>query len=349
MVRKLLILVTFLILFLSPMATWAFPVDNVDFSYESKTTAVVFLNPIFRNQTAFDIIKKGLSEKFSNADIIYVGDGQAKSPAFLEFMEKVQTDPVNDKGIILIKEEYLHKLGQDTKSKYIIVLNLGVTDYNRYGDYWSKLLLTAYDVDEKRPIAIDIWRKGKTRRPSKGAEYYMTKLHNEFTWPITTTTAEAVPDDSAKPAVIVFLPNEVLEHPELVQKIRTTVAGKFKVSSVPIYIDDNPKSLAFVELVNKVNADSAKQNTIIVRKEYLSEYGKQTKSSPVIAIKIGVVDQDVSWTGTWAYRYNEEILVIDPATNTYLSSSAFDTESKQRTYESVNILMDKLQTQFIWP
>ncbi len=48
-------------------------------------------------------------------------------------------------------------------------------------------------------------------------------------------------------------------------------------------------------------------------------------------------------------KYNEEILVIDPATNTYLSSSAFDTESKQRTYESVNILMDKLQTQFIWP
>lgn len=345
--RKLIVLIGVLLLLLGPAASAA-PAGIAGPADAPKTTVVVFLNPyIQQSQKAFNIFRDGLREKFAKADIIYLNDGKAKSPAFLEFMEKVQTDPVNDKGIILVREEHLRKLGQDTVSRFVVLVNFRITGYNGYGNFWSKLIVSAYDVDAAKPVAFDTWYKGELRWPSEGTEHYIKTLRSEFVWPVAEL--EAAKGEVVRPAVVLFLPDTILEMPELVKKMRDAVAGKFRVGSVPIYLDSTPKTADFLILANKVAVDSAQQNTFIVRKEYLAEYGKQTNSKPVIAVKLHYTEYDYSiWASKPVYRFQQDILVVDPETNQYIASTTFDTGEKMGRSEGVDFLLDKLRNDFIW-
>jgi len=349
--QKLFIFAVSLLLALNLAVVKAAPFESENLVEQSKVTVVVLLDPLFQQNTkALDIIKAGLREKFGQADIVYFGGSQAKSPEFLEFIEKVQTDPLNDKGIIWINEQYLYKLGHDTNSKYVLLINLSVTGYNGYYDYWSNLMLTAYNVETEKPIAINGWRKGKTKWATQGADYYIAKLKNEFKWPVESAPTERIPNDTMKPAVAVFLPEDIFEMPELVQKIRNAVASKFKINSVPIYIDNMPKDPDFLNLVNKVMIDSAKQDTTIVRKDYLVEYGKHVNANQVIAIKISLSEYDMNiWSGKSIYRFNEEILVVDTMANKYISSVAYDTGDRRGRPEGIEFVINKLQNEFVFP
>lgn len=351
--RKILILAIFLFIMGNMAVAWAYSGVGSDLPGQAKVTLVVSLDPAFRqNSKAYDIIKTAMTEKFSFAEIIYRDDSQAKSPAYLEFMEKVQTDPINNdtnKGVTWIREEHLKKFGQDSNSKYVLLINLRVTGYNGKGDYWSKMTFCAYDVEAAKPVAIDAWLKGRTGYGTEGAEYFMTKLRSELKWPVAVPP-ELQPGETAKQAVVVFLPDEIVEMPDLVQKIRSTVASKFNIADVPIYIDNIPKTVAFLSLVNKVAVDSAKQNTTVVRKDYLSAYGKQIGSNTVISIKIGYTESEYDiWAYKMVYRLNAEILVVDTETNKYLSSMVYDIGSKKGRQEGVELLMNKLKTEYVAP
>jgi hypothetical protein len=352
--RKIFILVIFGLLFLNLGITRAAPIESATSTSQSKLTVVAYIDPLFQgNQKAFNIIKEGLRKKFGNADIVFLNGSQDKSPAFLDFMDKIQTDPLNEKGLVVIKEGHLHKFGKDTNSKFVLLLNLGVTNRD-YEHYWTKLTLIAYDIDAAKPIAIDAWAKGGrggARQATEGAEYYMTKLQNEFNWPRTIATSQApINDKVRRPAVVVFLPDVILDTPEIVQKIRNNISSKFNVDDVPIYIDNMPKSPAFLDLINRVRDDSRKQGTIVARKEYLSEYGKRINANLVIPIIISLSSTGFdSWKSKTTYRFKEEILVIDPDTNQYISSTVYDTEKQMVRIECIDFLMNKMQKEFVLP
>ncbi len=330
-------LVIMVLLLLNSKASWALPTTGNGISNQPKTTVVVFLDPEFRydyNKKAFNIIKESLKSKFINADIIFFKDNEAKSPAFLDFVEKIQTDPLNDKGIVWISVENIHKLGKDTNSDFVIILSLsGITNY--YGHFLlSRLDLFAYDVPAAKIIAYDYWYKDFTNWASEVSEYLMAKLRDEYKWPnpYQGKFSEASSEAVTKPAVVVFLPGTILAKPQLVQKIKSTVRNKFKVADVPIYLDSAPKTSAFLSLAYRVTFDSVKQNTFIVRKEYLSEYGKLTNSNPMIVIKISLSDHDMQfWSSKSVYRFKEEVIVVDTRANKYLSNTVFDSGEKKRS------------------
>lgn len=357
--RKALIISVLLLLF-NVIAATAAPLDSLMLSDQPKAAVVVFLDSvILQNQKSLGIIKDGLRDKFGKTDIMYYGDDQAKSPAFLEFMEKVLTDPVNDrkKGIVLIKNEYLRKLGKDTNSQYVVLVNLNRT-YPSTQFIWSKLTYTVIEVETGKPVAMYAWHKGKTDRPTEVAEHYMTSIRDDLKWPISFNAEEintgALQDNALKPAVVLFLPHEILAEPEQVQKIKNAIIRKFKVDNVPIYIDNKPKSQAFVKLAFLADVDSSKQGMTIVRKEYLTDYGKQTNSHPVIAIKISVTDfsfafWDMRPDPKLIFRLKEEILVVDTEKNQYIASTTFDTAKNKNLKDGVDFLIDKLEKEFVLP
>lgn len=350
--RKILILTFFLFCMGNMAQTWAYSPDMS--GQTGKVTLVVSLDPVFRqNEKAYNIIKGALIEKFGSAEIIYCDDAsQTKPAAYHEFIEKVQTDPINNdsnKGVTWIREEHLHKFGQDNNSKFILLINLRVTGYNQNGYYWPKMTFCAYDVEAAKPIAVNTWVKGRTGYGTEGAEFFMTKLRNDFKWP-TSVIPEPQLGDTAKRAVVVFVPDDIMEMPELVQKIRSTIASKLNITEVPIYIDSNPKTQAFLSLVNKVAVDSAKQEAPVVRKEYLSAYGKQIGANTVISIKIGYTEAEFDiWAYKMVYRLNAEILAVDTETNKYISSMVYDIGSKKGRQEGVELLMNKLKTEYTAP
>lgn len=357
--RKALIISILLLLFNVVIATAA-PLESLMLSEQPKATVVVFLDSvILQNQKALGIIKDGLRDKFGKTDIMYYGDDQAKSPAFLELMEKVLTDPVNDrqKGIVLIKNEYLRKFGKDTNSQYVVLVNLKRT-YPNWDYIWSKLLYTVIEVETGKPVAMHAWHKGKTGSPSQVAEYYVAALRDDLKWPTSFNTEEInagkLQDSTLKPAVVLFLPHEILSEPEQVQKIKSAVIKKFKVDNIPTYIDNQPKSQAFVRLAFLADADSSKQGMTIVRKDYLADYGKQTSSNPVIAIKISVTDYsfafwDMRPDPKLIFRLKEDILVVDPIKNEYITNITFDTAKSKNLKDGVSFLIEKLEKEFVFP
>lgn len=350
--RKILFLAVLLFCMGYMTIAWAYTPDLL--GQANKATVVVFLDPVFRhNERSYSIIKEALTEKFRSAEIIYRDDAsQTKSPAYHEFIEKVQTDPINtdrDKGITWIREEYLQKLGQDNNSKFVLLINLRVTGYNGKGDYWSKMTFCAYDVEAAKSVAVNTWVKGRTGYGTEGAEFFMTKLRNDLKWP-PALPQEPQPGDTVKRAVVVFIPDDIMEMPELVQKIRSTIVSKLNVTDVPIYIDSNPKTQAFLSLVNKIAVDSAKQDTPVVRKDYLSAYGKQIGANTIVSIKIGYTEAGYSaWAYKMVYRLNAEILTVDTETNKYLSSMVYDIGSRKGRQEGVEMLMNKLKNEYTAP
>ncbi|QJW47286.1 hypothetical protein HA075_16795 [bacterium BFN5] len=75
-------------------------------------------------------------------------------------------------------------------------------------------------------------------------------------------------------AVVIFLPRELLERTELIDQIKFTIRNKFKVDDVPIYLDEKPKSQAFLNFIDSVMADSAKQKAFLLKKNVSYNMGK---------------------------------------------------------------------------
>ncbi len=354
--KKVLALLLVLLFGLNATA-WAKLSDFISSNIHTPMAVVVFMDKkIIADGKAVTEMRDTLREKFRYAkNIVIYGDDQAKSPEFLEFSEKVKTDPANDKDIKSIDIGELAKYGRAINSDYVILIT--VADCNAYWNFWSgvrvdtKASVSVIDASTLKYMAyMNYYKEGTDAFSADGAKILIKKVAAEFNW---SPPAEKQTEDKAvgvsedkKPAVVVFLPDVVLERPELVEKVRKGVAAKFMVSDVPIHIDDKKKTPEFLDLIGKVGTDSAKQNTFILKKERLVEYGKAVNANPVMAIiinNVGPGDEDFN------YRLKEDIYVVDTDTGKYLSNVVFDTVDKKKRQEGIDFLMTKLQAEFRLP
>lgn len=356
LVKKIL-MISFLLLFSMNSIAWANLSDLINTTNQSSTAVVVFMEKqIISDGKAVTRMRGVLNEKFKHASNIAIyGDDQAKSPEFLEFIDKIKTDPANEKDIKSINMGELAKYGRAIKSDYVVLIT--VAPCNTYWNFWSGMR-----VDTKAGVSVidantqnyleykNYYKEGNDAFSAEGAQYLITRLADDFNWspPIdkeSDTKALSELDDK-KPAVVVFLPDIILEKPELVEKVRKAVTTKFHLKDVPIYIDDKAKSPEFLKLIGRVGTDSAKQQTFILKKENLIAYGKAVNANPLTAIiisNVGAGDDDFN------YRLKEDIFVVDTENNKYLSNVVFDTVDKKKRQDSIDFLTNKLQGEFQLP
>jgi hypothetical protein len=355
---KKILMILFLLLFSMNSMAWASLNDNMNNpSNQSSVAVVVFLEKqIISDGKAVTRMRGVLNEKFKHANNIAIyGDDQAKSPEFLEFIDKIKTDPANEKDIKSINIGELAKYGQAIKSDYVVLIT--VTPCNMYWNFWSgmridtKASVSVIDASTHKYVEfMNYYKEGNGAFSADGAQFLVKKIADEFNWspPVDKSNDNKINSELAdkKPAVVVFLPDVILEKPDLVEKVRKSVTAKFRVKDVPIYIDDKSKSPEFLNLIGRVETDSAKQQTFILKKESLIEYGKAVNANPVAAIiisNVGAGDDDFN------YRLKEDILVVDTQDNKYLSNVVFDTVDKKKRQDGIDFLMSKLETEFRLP
>jgi hypothetical protein len=332
---------------LLPIISWVCPVAEANASDQSQISVVVFMGKkVLNDSKAVAEIRNTLINKFKDAKSIAVyGDDQPKSPEFLEFMEKIKTDPVNESGIRAITTEALEQYGKDMKSNYVVLITILPFNSWQYGNGDMKAQISVFDVSAGRYVEAINWYKEDSNWVS-ASKFLIKKISTDFNW-VPPAGEPSNKNDIAqieekKLSVVVFLADTILERPELAEQIRNTIAQKFRVTNVPIFIDDRPKSSEFLNFIGGVLTDSAKQQTFILKKERLVEYGKQTGSNPLIMIMISTVGKD----GYYGYHLKEDILIIDTETNKYLANVIYDTGKAKSRQEGIDYLMNKLQNEF---
>lgn len=353
---KKIILVLLLSLFGLMSTASASLADVAGAADKSPISVVVFMDKrVLSDGKAVTQIRDALKEKFKNANSIAIyGDDQAKSPEFLEFAEKIKTDPANEKDIKVINIDALIKYTQSIKSDYVILIT--ISPFNTYWNFWSgirydmKEHVSVIDVTSHRYVEYLNWYKeGTSIWLVDGAKDLINKLVSDFQWspPVANRIDKKVSQPGEnKLSVVVFLSDIILEKPELIDKVRKAVSEKFHITEVPIDVDNKPKSPEFLDLIGRVETDSAKQQTFILKKENLVEYGKATNSNPVIAIDISNVgDGDENFN----YHLKSDIFVVDTETGKYLSNVVFDTIDKKKRQDGIDFLLTKLQSEFKVP
>ena len=279
-------------------------------------------------------------------------DGQAKSPEFLEFSDKIKSDPVNEKGIRSISIRALAEYGKAISSDYVVLVVISPYYTKHPNGYYSyegtREHISVIDATSSKYVEYLDWHK----EGSGWKQDFINKLATDFHWsPPSVQLEDKKPADQAadkKPSVVVFLPDVILERPLLVEKVRKTIMEKFKVSDVPIFIDDRHKSPDFLNFIGGVMTDSAKQQAFLLKKERLVEYGKSTNANPVVAVIISTVSSGGTFSGV-DYRYKEDILVVDTESNKYLANVVYDTEGTKSRQDGIDFLMGKLQNEFKLP
>lgn len=313
-------------------------------------------NKILQDGKAVAQMRDTLKEKFKYANSLAIyGDDQAKSPEFLEFIEKTQVDSVNEKEIKVINIEALAKYGRDIKANYVILIT--ISPCNIFYDSFAgvrvdlKEHISVIDVQTSKYVESLNWYNEASNSYMLGAEArdLVKRSATEFSWtPPSKLESDknlGIQTDEKKTSVVVFLPDIILEKTDLVEKIRKTLSEKFKVSDIPIYVDNKPKSSAFLKLIGRVGTDSAKQQTFILKKEHLAEYGKETYSTPVITIVISQVGKGEEFS----YHLREDIFVVDSESNKYLANVVYDTINNKKRQEGLDFLLKKLQDEFKLP
>lgn len=351
------ILIVLLLLFSVNLTALAAPDAVVNSTDQSQVAVVVFMDKrILQDSKAVAQTRDILKEKFKYANSLAIyGDDQAKSPEFLEFIEKTQTDPVNEKEIRTINMGALAKYGRDIKANYVVLIT--ISPCNIFYDSFAgvridlKEHVSVIDAQTSRYVESLNWynEASNVYRLGSEARDLIKRFTTEFIWTppanLETDKNMSIQPEEKKNSVVVFLPDIILEKAELVEKIRQIVSEKFNVSETPIYVDNKPKSSAFLNLIGKVGTDSAKQQTFVLKKEHLVEYGKATNSTPVIAIVISQVGKGEEFS----YHLKEDIFVVDSESNKYLANVVYDTIDNKKRQEGIDLLLKKLQNEFKLP
>lgn len=345
--RKILLLLWIFLLSLQSLVWAETPNDQI--IEQPKTTVIVVLDQeILSNTKALPIIKNTLVEKFKQADVLVVGDPQAKSPEFLELMDKVKTDTVNEKGIRFVSTEHLANYGKEVHSKFIVLVSLNkYQEYEEFRTFYRdvKARVFVLDVDSQKIISNQVWYKEKNQWISEAAEGLVKKIKEELNWPPLNATvsnlASIGSDVDKKMTAVVFVDEYVLAKKEVGDKIRKTFEEKFKLANVPINLDVKPKSLAFLELETKVAFDSIKQSAFLLKKEHLVQYGKQVNADYVLAMNISIMEES-----GWNCRLQEDISIVDVGLNKYVSNNVYDTGKTVKRLEGVDMLLNKLLIEY---
>ncbi len=331
------------------LTAWAAPANFIDSNDQSSVSVVVFVEKkVLAETKTVTQIRADLKEKFKKAKIAIYGDDQARSPEFLEFTEKIQTDPLNKQYEKAISIEALAQYGKATNANYIVLIV--ITPFNHASDCAGdmKASVSVIDVATAQYVECQTWYTEIGLWTTKTKELIKTIAAN-FNWspskavPIAQNASN--PAAEKRPSVIVILPDIILEKSDLVEMVRTTVANKFKIRDVPVYIDNRPKSPEFLSFIGGVNTDSAKEQTFILKKERLVNYGKSTGTNQVVAILIRKLGRDETFTG-YSFRLKEDIFVVDVEANKYIANAVYDTENEKSQKAGIEFLMNKLQNEF---
>jgi hypothetical protein len=206
------------------------------------------------------------------------------------------------------------------------------------------------DVASQKYIEyINFYKEGTGRWLAGGAKNLINQLATNFNWyspaenPNDKKSVNQVRENKA--SVVIFLPDIILERPDLVEKVRKTISDKFHVSDVPIYADNRPKSPEFLDLISKFETDSARQQAFLLKKETLVQYGKMINSNPLIAVVISNVGGDDGFN----YHLKADVFVIDTESNKYLSNVVFDTIDNRKRPDGIEYLMSKFENDFKLP
>lgn len=341
--RIILLLLSIFVLSFQNLVWAAIPSDQV--IQQPKTTVVVLLDQdILSNKKALPIIKNALIDKFKQADLLFIGDQQAKSPEFLELMDKIQTDTINEKGIQFINMEYLAKYGKEVNSKFISFVSF--QSYSIYGFYRDvKARVCVLDVNSGKIISNQVWYKEENEWISEAAEGLVKKIKSELTWPpineVASPLVSVSSDGEKNMTAVVFVDESVLARQDISEKIRKALEEKFKLANVPIYLDTKPKSQPFLELETKVNYDSVKQSAFLLKKEHLVQYGKNVNANYVLAINFKIVEGF-----GWSSRLQEDISLLDIDSNKYIANSIYDTGKVMKRAEGIDMLLNKLLIEY---
>jgi hypothetical protein len=332
---KKAVIISLFCLFAFVSAAWAAPIASDVQPSSEELLVVVFANKFIQDdKQAMDLVRKTIRAKFGDANISIYGD--QSTPAFLDFIEKLQTDPANEGGIRAIGKTHLLDYGKAVNAKHIVLIDL----FNMESDidFWSgaKLVemmedVTVFDVQSQKIIFNQVFGTEKKFTIRKDTELLMSKLQAEFKWTPLTANDKLVDPGDKKVTVSVFLTNELLGYKDLLAKIKNAVNEKFKFANVYIYNDGQAKPPEYIEFIGRVTADSAKQRMMVITKDNLSQLGRDLGASHVILIKID--------------RSREDISVVSIANGKYVASALYVAE-KMSVPETVEFLMNKLKNDF---
>lgn len=129
-------------------------VSDINQTPQPKISVVAFINnDLLKDPKAMEIINSVLSQKFIGQNITIANDNKPKSPAFMEFLEQVRSDPVNEKDIYYIGSRQLADYGQNTGSDYTVLISI---TKNRLTN-GNTLKLSLIDVKTQKSLVESAW------------------------------------------------------------------------------------------------------------------------------------------------------------------------------------------------
>lgn len=326
---------------------------------KSNISVVVFLDKVFRDDNqSLEILKKGLNDRFNGANVAIYGDNSPKSPEFLEFIEKVQTDPANERGIRLIPAKYLYKYGDDTHASHVLLIN--IKSANSDIGFWSSKRLarikedvTVFSVEPNKIVLNSVFDTGEKLLPFREAiQLSMLQLKKEFNWiPQPSQENEIKPVPANLVSILAFLPARIQVEPELYLKVKNAISEKVKNADITIYNDFQAKSPEYMEFIGKVITDSSMQRSFIIKKDHIVKYGKDSGYRAVVVFKLGITEEEEARGLSFGtvYRLKEDISVVSVESNKYIANYVFDNEKKMFLTTAVDNIMDKFKSEFNLP
>ncbi len=351
---RILVIATFVLLsvFSTGLTASANPAENT--ADQVKLFVIVFLDRLYRDDNrCTEILTKGLEQRFGAGNVMIFGGSSPKSPAFLEFVESIQSYPANEKAVMVVPHKFFYKYGEDTSASHVLFVSISSGEYDRGG--WDarqktriKTNITVFSVKARKVILNKIIDTGENLLPFReSAQRAADQLQSDFKWtPADAEESRRAPANSI--AVLTLLPREIINKPEHFAAVTKSIADKIGNADITNNGDYQSKSPEYVEFIAKVADDSAMQKALVVKKEHLLKYGKDAGYRTVVLFRMYFSEQGTSFGGI-TYRVKDDITVLSVESGKYLGNFVFDTEKTVGLSEAVELLTNKFRTEFRLP
>ena len=351
---RILIVATVVLLavFSAGMTASANPAEGV--AEQGKISVIVFLDKLYREDTkCIDILTKGLEKRFGAGNVAIFAGSSPKSPAFMEFVESIQSYPANEKAIMVVPHRFFYKYGEDTNASHVLFVVISSGEYDRGG--WDarqktriKKDITVFSVKDKKVLLNKIIDTGEKLLPFReSAQRAADQLQSDFRW-TPAAPAEVRPAPVNRIAVLTFLPREVMDKPELFSAVTKSIAEKIRNADITNYGGYQSKTPEYTEFIVKVADDSVRQKALVVKKEHSLKYGKDAGYRTVVVFRMYFSEKGNSFGGT-TYRVKDDITVLSVDNEKYLGNFVFDTEKTVSLSEAVEMLTAKFKAEFRMP
>ncbi|MDT8901619.1 hypothetical protein [Anaeroselena agilis] len=344
--------VVLVLVFSAGMTASANPAEGA--AEQGKVSVIVFLDKLYREDTkCMDIITKGLEKRFGADNVAIFGGSSAKSPAFMEFVESIQSYPANEKAVLVVPDKFFYKYGEDTGASHVVFVVISSGEYDRGG--WDarqktrvKTDITVFSVKAKKVLMNKIVDTGEKLLPFRESiQLAADQLQSDFKW--TPADAEKIrPAPVNSISVLTFLPRAVMDKSELFSAVTKAITEKMRDADITNYGDYQSKSPEYMEFIVKVVDDSARQKALVVKKEHLLQFGKDSGYRTVVLFRMYYSDKGNSFGGA-TYRVKNDITVLSVDSGKYLGNFIFDTEKQVSLAEAIELLTAKFKAGFRMP